>query len=238
VKPKPNFAGGLGCISTYDGGSTVVVVVGAALGRSTDAVELAGRLGSPGARAGAGADDAGGAAGDGLEATRGCGAGTSAIVDVCWLACGSRGTIVVVVVAVVVVEVVLVVVLLGETEAALVGGGGGSGAATVGGVVEFGTAKGDDEPVDAELDDEDGDVDPSEGGVSRTSGGREESDGEVTVVSEVVESEVVVEPEVVVDCDVVASTTGTGSHVNGDDGSTGNGSPGASVAAGSCSTTL
>jgi hypothetical protein len=221
VKPKLNFAGGLGCTSTYDGGSTVVVVVGAALGRSTDAVELVDGLGSTGAGAGAGADDAGGAASDGLEATRGCGAGTSATVDVCWLACGSRGTVVVVVVVVV---VAVVVVLLGEAEGALVGGGGGDGAANVGGVVELGRVTGDDE---------DGDVDPSEGGVSRTSGGRDESDGEVTVVSDVV-----VESEVVVDCDVVASTTGTGSHVNGDDGSTGNGSPGASVAAGSCSTTL
>jgi hypothetical protein len=225
VKPKPDFAGGLGCISTYDGGSTVVVVVGAALGRSTGAVELAGWLGSTGAGAGAGADDAGGAASDGLEATRGCGAGTWATVDVCWLACGSRGTVVVVVVAVGVgVVVVVVAVLLGEIEAVLVGGGGGGGAANVGGVVELGRATGDDE---------DGDVDPSEGGVSRTPGGRDESDGEVTVVSDVV-----VESEVVVDCDVVVSTTGTGSHVNGDDGSTGNGAPGASVAAGSCSTTL
>ena len=88
-------------------------------------------------------------------------------------------------------------------------------------------------------------VDPSDGVVLPGA-----SEGDVTVVSEV---DVVSEGDVVDDSEdpddsdveesedsdvVVASTSGTGSHVNGDDGRTGNGSPGGKVAAGSCSTTL
>jgi hypothetical protein len=81
------------------------------------------------------------------------------------------------------------------------------------------------------------------GGVVGVSDGTVEPEGsDVAVVSEVPD---VVDVVDVVDVSVddvgvldVDSIAGTGSQVSGEDGSTGSGSPGASVAAGSCSTTL
>jgi hypothetical protein len=132
---------------------------------------------------------------------------------------------VVVVVVVVVVDGAVVVDVVVEVE--LLGG------AVDGATVEVG--------LGAEVGiDVDGAEDSDGGGVSRTSLGTD-----VVAVSDVVEVvdesdgavlEVVVVVEVV-ELDV-ASTTGIGSHVKGDEGRTGNGSPGGSVAAGSCSTTL
>ena len=128
------------------------------------------------------------------------------------------------------------VVLVGTVVALVVGDAELGAAEELGG----GSATGDDEVgADGEVV-----VDPSDGGVLLPGA----SEGEVTVVSEVVsEGAVVDDSEGPDDSDVedsedsdvvVASTSGTGSHVNGDDGRTGNGSPGGKVAAGSCSTTL
>ena len=121
--------------------------------------------------------------------------------------------------------VVVVVVVMGGGTVLLTGGGGGGGAEL------------DGAEIPGDGSDTDGDVvtdgAPSDGGVVEFSDGAAESDGDVAVVSEVI-----VVSDVVVDSDVVASITGTGSQVNGDEGSTGNGSPGGRVAAGFCSTTL
>lgn len=128
------------------------------------------------------------------------------------------------------------VVLVGTVVALVVGDAELGAAEELGG----GSATGDDKVgADGEVV-----VDPSDGGVLLPGA----SEGEVTVVSEVVsEGAVVDDSEGPDDSDVedsedsdvvVASTSGTGSHVNGDDGRTGNGSPGGKVAAGSCSTTL
>ena len=125
------------------------------------------------------------------------------------------------------------------------------GIAVVLGAVEdagAGSATGDDDVDDvADVDgtdvdvgdvvDDDGAVDdPSDGDVVLP-GGSAVSDGEVTVVSDDVGDELG-ESDVDVSELGVASSTGTGNQVNGDEGRAGNGSPGARVAAGSCSTTL
>ena len=145
----------------------------------------------------------------------------------------------VVVGTVVVLGTVVVVVVLGGTVVALL-----VGDAELGGAEELGvgSATGDDEDAGTVVDGGEVAVDPSDGVVVLPGA----SEGDVAVVSEgdvvdVSEDSVVDDSE---DSDVedsevvVASTSGTGSQVNGDDGRTGNGSPGGKVAAGSCSTTL
>jgi hypothetical protein len=143
------------------------------------------------------------------------------------LAGGGTGAGLVVVVVGAEVTVVVVVAALG---------GAIVGEVTVGAEVTVveGTADVDGAEVEGpEVDgpDVDGAVDPSGGGANSTSEGTE-----VTDVS--VGADVTGDPEVVVSDVVVASTTGTGSQVKGEEGSTGSGCPGGSVAAGFCSTTL
>lgn len=145
--------------------------------------------------------------------------------------------VVVVVGAVVVLGAVVVVVVLGGTVVALLVGDAELGVEELG----AGSATGDDEDAGTVVDGGEVAVEPSDGVVVLPG----VSDGDVTVVPDVVsEGDVVEDPEDSDDSDVedsgvvVASTSGTGSHVNGDDGRTGNGSPGGKVAAGSCSTTL
>jgi hypothetical protein len=139
----------------------------------------------------------------------------TADVDGGSVACGSSAGTVEVVVAVVVLD-----------------GGGPAGAVEVVGVVDGSVADGgvvgELEPSDAAVVD---DVEESGGAVIIVSGGTVAPEvSDVVVVSDVW--------DVSVDSDVGASTTGTGSQVKGDDGRTGSGSPGGSVAAGFCSTTL
>jgi hypothetical protein len=144
------------------------------------------------------------------------------------------GTVTAAVVVVVVAATVVVVVMVGLGDDVVLGAG-------------------DVEVLDVTVDGDGGVVavagaGESGGDVVGVSGGVDESEGsELTVVSDVVEdvdvSDVVEVVDVsdvvvVVVSDVGASTTGTGSQVKGDDGRTGSGSPGGSVAAGFCSTTL
>jgi hypothetical protein len=202
-----------------------MVVVVATLGLS-GAVDTAGGLG--GTDALGAADTAGGWAAEELGAVRGGDAGDSATVEVDGttdgtagvdggsVACGSSAATV---------EVVVVVVGLAGGELA--------GAVKVVGVVDGGVA-GALEPSDAAVVD---DVEESGGAVITVSGGTVAPEvSDVVVVSDVCDVWDVW--DVSVDSDVGASTTGTGSQVKGDDGRTGSGSPGGSVAAGFCSTTL
>ncbi|MDT5154646.1 MAG: hypothetical protein QOI01_6379 [Mycobacterium sp.] len=199
-----------------------MVVVVATLGLS-GAVDTAGGLG--GTDALGAADTAGGWAAEELGAVRGGDAGDSATVEVDGttdgtagvdggsVACGSSAATVEVVVAVVGLD-----------------GGELAGAVKVVGVVDGGVA-GALEPSDAAVVD---DVEESGGAVITVSGGTVAPEvSDVVVVSDVCDVW-----DVSVDSDVGASTTGTGSQVKGDDGRTGSGSPGGSVAAGFCSTTL
>jgi hypothetical protein len=137
----------------------------------------------------------------------------TADVDGGSVACGSSAGTVEVVVAVVVLD-----------------GGGPAGAVevvrVVDGSVADGGVVGELEPSDAAVVD---DVEES-GGITVSGGTVAPEVSDVVVVSDVW--------DVSVDSDVGASTTGTGNQVKGDDGRTGSGSPGGSVAAGFCSTTL
>ena len=204
-----------------------MVVVVATLGLS-GAVDTAGGLG--GTDALGAADTVGGWAAEELGAVCGGDAGDSATVDVEGMtdgtagvdggsvACGSSAGTVEVVVAVVVLDC-----------------GGPAGAVEVVGVVDGSVADGGVvgalEPSDAAVVD---DVEESGGAVITVSGGTVAPEvSDVVVVSDVCDVW-----DVSVDSDVGASTTGTGSQVKGDDGRTGSGSPGGSVAAGFCSTTL
>jgi hypothetical protein len=197
------------------------------------AVDTAGGLG--GTDALGAADTAGGWAAEELGAVRGGDAGDSATVEVDGttdgtagvdggsVACGSSaGTV----------EMVVVVVGLdgGELAGAVEVVGVVDGGVADGGVADGGVA-GALEPSDAAVVD---DVEESGGAVITVSGGTVAPEvSDVVVVSDVWDVW-----DVSVDSDVGASTTGTGSQVKGDDGRTGSGSPGGSVAAGFCSTTL
>lgn len=165
--------------------------------------------------------------------------GTATDVGVGWLAAGSRDAW-----AVVVVVVVLEGLVEGDDaagdKAALDDADVDDGDEAALDDADVGDGDGtDEEEVDDEGSDEegmaDGDVvDASSVVVAAVSDGAVESDGVVAVV--LADGD---DSDVVVDCEVVPSTAGTGSHVSGDDGRTGNGSPGGgSVAAGFCSTTL